>query len=55
MSTQIKRVQHEQDYIKFLENRLRSANFKKNVSPEEYEKTEQKLKKAKLVLRVLQK
>jgi len=55
MSTQQKRIQHEQDYIKFLENRLRSANFKKNVSPEEYEKTEQKLKKAKLVLRVLQK
>jgi hypothetical protein len=49
------RIKHEEDYIKFLENRLRSSNFKKNVSPEEYEKTEQKLKKAKLVLRMLQK
>lgn len=54
MSAQ-KRIQHELDYIKFLENRLRSQNFKKNVSPEEYEATEKKLKKAKLVLRVLQK
>jgi len=55
MSTQTKRIQHEQDYIKFLETRLRSANFRKNSSPEEVEKTEQKLKKAKLMLRVLQK
>jgi len=55
MTTNEKRIKHEEDYIKFLENRLRSANFKKNVSQEEYEKTEQKLKKAKLVLRVLQK
>ena len=50
-----KRIKQEEDYIKFLENRLRSNNYKKTVSPEEYEKTEQKLKKAKLVLRMLQK
>lgn len=49
------RIKHEQDYIKFLERRLASSNFKKNASPEEYEKTEQKLKKAKLVFRVLNK
>ena len=46
--------QHK-DYIKFLERRLASSNYKKNVSPEEYEKTEAKLKKAKLVLKVLSK
>ena len=49
-----KRIQHEKEYIQFLENRLRSANFKKNSTPEEYEKTEGKLKKAKLVLRMLE-
>lgn len=54
MNANEKRLKHEQDYIEFLERRVKSANFKKNVSPEEYEKTEQKLKKAKLVMRVLQ-
>jgi hypothetical protein len=44
--------QHLQ-YIKFLETRLNSSNYKKNVSDEEYEKTEAKLKKAKLVLKTL--
>jgi hypothetical protein len=48
------KLQHEQKYVQFLETRLKSANFKKNVSEEEYVKTEQKLKKAKLVLRMLQ-
>ena len=46
--------QHK-DYIKFLEKRLSSKNYKKNISPEEYEKTEAKLKRAKLVLKVLEK
>lgn len=55
MNANEKRIKHEEDYIKFLENRLRIANFKKNVSLEEYEATEKKLKKAKLVLRMLQK
>ena len=55
MNPKEKRVKHEQDYIKFLENRLRSQNFKNNVSLEEYEATEKKLKKAKLVLRILEK
>ena len=49
------RLQHEKDYIEFLERRVKSANFKKNVSPEEFDKTEKKLKKAKLVLRMLEK
>jgi len=55
MNSNEKRIKHEEEYIAFLERRLASANFKKNSSPEEYEKTEKKLKKAKLVLRVLQK
>lgn len=53
MNANEKRRKHEEDYIQFLETRLRSVNFKKNSTPEEVEKTEQKLKKAKLVLRML--
>lgn len=49
-----KRLQHEQNYVKFLETRLRSKNFKENSTKDEVEKTEKKLKKAKLVLRMLQ-
>ena len=48
-----KRLKQEQDYVAFLEKRLNSSNYKANVSPEEYEKTKEKLKKAKLVLRML--
>ena len=55
MTTQQKRIKHEQDYIEFLERRAKSANYKKNVSPEEYAATEAKLKKARLVMRVLSK
>lgn len=47
------KLEQHKDYIKFLERRLASSNFKKNVSQEEYEKTEAKLKKAKLVLKIL--
>ena len=50
-----RRVDHEKEYVEFLTRRLKSANFKKNVSPEEFDKTEKKLKKAKLVLRMLEK
>ena len=49
------KLQHEKDYVAFLERRLKSAHYKANVSPEEYEKTEAKLKKARLVLRMLEK
>lgn len=55
MTTKEKRIKHEQDYIKFLERKLASANFKKIASPEEIEKTEHKLKKARLVFKVLNK
>lgn len=50
-----KRIKHEQDYIAFLEKRLASTNFRKNESAEVVEKTEAKLKKARLVLKILQK
>ena len=50
-----KRLQHETDYIKFLEKRLASDHYKKNVSAEEYEETKQKLKKARFILKTLQK
>ena len=49
------KLQHEKDYVAFLERRLKGAHFKASVSPEEFEKTEAKLKKARLVLKVLQK
>lgn len=55
MNTNQKRIKHEGEYIKFLEKRLSSMNFRRNSSPEEIEKTEAKLKKAKLILRVLMK
>ena len=53
MSDQQKRIKHEEEYIAFLEKRLKSENFKKNVSKEEYTKTQEKLKKARLVLKIL--
>jgi len=49
-----KRIKHEKDYISFLERRLESTHYKKNASPEKYKATEKKLKKARLVLRVLE-
>jgi hypothetical protein len=49
------RIDHERKYIEFLENRLRSKNFQRKASPEEIEKTENKLKKARLVLKTLEK
>jgi hypothetical protein len=55
MNVNEKRIKHEEDYIKFLEKRLGSNNFRKNSSKEEIEKTESKLKKARLVLKVLKK
>ena len=48
------RIQHEKDYIAFLEKRLASGNFYANVSKDEVESTKAKLKKARLVLRCLE-
>lgn len=53
MNDKQKRIKQEEDYIAFLEKRLNSVNYKNNVSSEEFEKTREKLKKAKLVLRML--
>jgi len=53
MKDKQKRIKQEEDYILFLEKRLNSENYKKNVSREEYAKTQEKLKKARLVLKIL--
>jgi hypothetical protein len=53
MKTNKDRIAHEEKYIVFLEKKLNSVNFKKNVSAEEFAATQEKLKKAKLVLKVL--
>lgn len=42
-----------EDYIKFLEKRLASKNYKNNVSEEEYKKTKEKLDKERLRLKLL--
>ncbi len=42
-------------YIEFLEKRLASANYKANVSLEEFEKTRLKLAKAKFLFKTLKK
>jgi hypothetical protein len=48
-------LKHEKEYLEFLEKRLNSVNYKKNVASEEYEKTQEKYKKAKFKLRLLEK
>jgi hypothetical protein len=53
MNAKEKSIKHEREYIAFLEKRVNSENYKKNVSPEEFEKTKEKLKKARLVLKIL--
>lgn len=50
-----KRLEHEKAYVAFLERRLASKHYKASVSPEEYATTEAKLKKARLVMRMLEK
>lgn len=47
------KIKHEEEYILFLEKRLQSKSFKTNVSIEEYTKTQYKLDKAKLILKIL--
>jgi len=53
MNASEKRIKQERDYIAFLEKRVNSENYKKNVSTGEFEKTKEKLKKARLVLKIL--
>ena len=47
--------QHETEYVAFLEKRLASKNFQANSTPEEVEKTKEKLKKARLKLKFMKK
>ena len=42
-----------EQYIEFLTKRVESENYKKNVSPEEYEETKEKLSKEKFKLKLL--
>ena len=50
---QIDKRAHEEQYVAFLRKRLESANFKANVSPEEYAKTKEKYEKAKFRLKMM--
>ena len=47
------RIKHEEEYVAFLEKRVASANYKNAASKEEYEETKEKLKKARMVLKLL--
>jgi hypothetical protein len=49
------KIKHCEEYIIFLEKRLASKNYKANVSEEEYNKTKEKLKREKTLLKFLKK
>ena len=51
--TRREEIENEESYIQFLIKRLQSANYKANVTKEEYEKTEAKYDKAKFKLRLM--
>ena len=53
MKSKKERIEHEEKYIAFLEKRVNSVNFKKNVSAVEFSETQEKLKKSKLILKIL--
>lgn len=40
-------------YVKFLQKRIDSKNYRNTVSADEYEKTKQKLAKEKLILKTI--
>jgi len=46
-------IAETKQYIEFLEKRLKSKNYKNNVSEEEYNKTKEKYDKAKSRLKLL--
>lgn len=52
MSKQKFDLKKHKEYMAFLEKRLASANYKANVSEDEYNKTKAKYDKAKLVLKL---
>ncbi len=51
--TKQQEIKQTEDYIAFLRKRLDSKNYKANVSVEEYEKTKEKLDKAKFRLKIM--
>lgn len=46
-------IEQEEAYVAFLQKRLNSANFKANVSSNEYDETKRKYDKAKFKLKML--
>ncbi len=46
-------LQETRDYLAFLEKRLASEHYRKNVTPEEYAKTRTACEKARLRVRIL--
>jgi hypothetical protein len=46
-------LKETEEYLVFLKKRLDSANYKSNVSEEEFKKTKEKYDKAKLRLKLL--
>ena len=51
MSNKKPSKKHTENYVKFLEKRVQSNNYRNNVSDEEYQKTVDKLKKEKFRLK----
>jgi hypothetical protein len=47
------RLQREREYLQFLKKRIESKNYRSAVGEEEYEKTREKYKKAKLIVKIL--
>ena len=46
-------LEHEEQYVEFLQRRLESENFQANATPEEIEITKEKYDKAKFKLKML--
>ena len=53
MNNKEQRSKHEKAYINFLEKRLASKHYRSKASLADIEKTQQKLKKARLVFKNL--
>lgn len=51
--TKAQEIKQTEDYIAFLRKALDSKNYKARVSAEEYQKTKEKLDKAKFRLKIM--
>lgn len=51
--TKAEEIKQTEEYIVFLRKRLDSKNYKANVPAEEYDKTKEKLDKAKFRLKIM--